>query len=99
TIKPGPNNPVGTVWINLAPGEGYGIHGTPDPGKVSKTQSHGCIRLTNWDAEDLAGMVRKGDRVAFLDEGSGGSDAMAAAAQADAGKPPARHHRHGTRRR
>ena len=49
TIKPGPNNPVGVVWIALS-SEGYGIHGTPEPGKVSKSESHGCIRLTNWDA-------------------------------------------------
>jgi len=68
TIKPGPNNPVGSVWINLT-GEGYGIHGTPEPSKVSKTASHGCIRLTNWDAEELAAMVRKGTIVTFLDEG------------------------------
>ena len=65
TIKPGPNNPVGTVWIQL-PGEGYGIHGTPDPGKVSKAQSHGCVRLTNWDAERLASEVKKGTPVAFV---------------------------------
>lgn len=57
-IKPGPNNPVGTVWIDLSI-ESYGIHGTPEPAKVGKTYSHGCVRLTNWDAEELAGMVRK----------------------------------------
>jgi lipoprotein-anchoring transpeptidase ErfK/SrfK len=66
TIKPGPNNPVGTIWIGLT-AQGYGIHGTPDPGKVGKTASHGCIRLTNWDAEALATMVAKGVPVAFLD--------------------------------
>ena len=44
TIKPGPNNPVGTIWINLS-ADGYGIHGTPSPGKVSKAESHGCVRL------------------------------------------------------
>ena len=65
TIKPGPNNPVGVVWIDLSK-EGYGIHGTPEPAKVGKTTSHGCVRLTNWDASDLAGMVEKGTRVAFL---------------------------------
>jgi len=69
TIKPGPNNPVGVVWINLT-GEGYGIHGTPEPSKVGKTASHGCIRLTNWDARELAGMARKGMSVAFLDTGA-----------------------------
>jgi len=58
-IAPGPNNPVGVVWIDLTK-EHYGIHGTPVPGSVGHTQSHGCIRLTNWDAMELAGLVRKG---------------------------------------
>ncbi|MBW7973288.1 L,D-transpeptidase family protein [Bradyrhizobium sp. BR 10289] len=66
TIKPGPNNPVGTVWINLS-AESYGIHGTPSPGKISKAESHGCVRLTNWDAERVAGSVAKGTAVAFVD--------------------------------
>ena len=66
TIKPGPNNPVGSVWIDLT-APSYGIHGTPNPDKVSKTESHGCVRLTNWDVRALAGMVRKGTVVAFLD--------------------------------
>jgi lipoprotein-anchoring transpeptidase ErfK/SrfK len=65
-IKPGPNNPVGTVWINLS-AEGYGIHGTPSPGKISKAESHGCVRLTNWDAERVAASVSKGTPVAFID--------------------------------
>ncbi|OKO88108.1 ErfK/YbiS/YcfS/YnhG [Bradyrhizobium sp. NAS80.1] len=69
TIKPGPNNPVGVVWINLS-AEGYGIHGTPSPDKISKAQSHGCVRLTNWDAERVASSVSKGTPVAFV-EGSG----------------------------
>ncbi|MGY4359837.1 lipoprotein-anchoring transpeptidase ErfK/SrfK [Bradyrhizobium sp. i1.7.7] len=68
TIKPGPNNPVGTVWINLT-AEGYGIHGTPSPDKVSKAESHGCVRLTNWDAERVAASVAKGTPIAFV-EGS-----------------------------
>jgi len=67
TIKPGPNNPVGNIWINLS-AEGYGIHGTPFPGKVSKAESHGCVRLTNWDAERVAERVSKGTTVAFLDK-------------------------------
>ncbi len=67
TIKPGPNNPVGLVWIDLT-APSYGIHGTPEPKNISKTQSHGCIRLTNWDALDLAGMVRRGTLVKFEDE-------------------------------
>ncbi|BAR61736.1 L,D-transpeptidase family protein [Bradyrhizobium diazoefficiens] len=66
TIKPGPNNPVGTVWINLS-AEGYGIHGTPSPDKISKAESHGCVRLTNWDAERVAGHVAKGTPVAFVE--------------------------------
>jgi lipoprotein-anchoring transpeptidase ErfK/SrfK len=66
TIRPGPNNPVGLVWIDLSK-PSYGIHGTPDPTKIGKTQSHGCIRLTNWDVLDLAHRVRKGVQVAFLD--------------------------------
>jgi len=66
TIKPGPNNPVGVVWINLS-GEGYGIHGTPSPSKVSKAESHGCVRLTNWDAERVAASVSKGTPVEFVD--------------------------------
>jgi lipoprotein-anchoring transpeptidase ErfK/SrfK len=67
TIQPGPNNPVGLVWIEL-PGEGYGIHGTPDPSKISKSQSHGCVRLTNWDALHLAAAIKKGVTVDFFGE-------------------------------
>jgi lipoprotein-anchoring transpeptidase ErfK/SrfK len=59
TLPPGPNNPVGVVWIDLSK-EHYGIHGTPEPSSVGKTQSHGCIRLTNWDALELAGLVEPG---------------------------------------
>ena len=58
-IAPGPNNPVGVVWIDLSKPH-YGIHGTPDPSLVGHTQSHGCIRLTNWDALRLAGLVSPG---------------------------------------
>ena len=67
TIAPGPNNPVGLVWMDLSAEGGYGIHGTPEPAEVGKTQSHGCIRLTNWDALDLAAMVDKGTPVSFGD--------------------------------
>ena len=63
-IKPGPNNPVGLVWIDLSK-EHYGIHGTPEPSTVGKTQSHGCVRLTNWDALKLASMVKPGTKVVF----------------------------------
>jgi lipoprotein-anchoring transpeptidase ErfK/SrfK len=66
TIKPGPNNPVGTQWIGLS-SEGFGIHGTANPSKVSKTESHGCVRLTNWDADRLARLLKKGTEVAFIE--------------------------------
>jgi lipoprotein-anchoring transpeptidase ErfK/SrfK len=66
TITPGPNNPVGAVWIALSV-EGYGIHGTPDAAKVGKSFSHGCVRLTNWDATELAAMIEKGTPVEFVD--------------------------------
>ncbi len=59
TLAPGPNNPVGVVWIALSK-EHYGIHGTPDPGHVRHGESAGCIRLTNWDAADLSHIVRAG---------------------------------------
>jgi lipoprotein-anchoring transpeptidase ErfK/SrfK len=58
-VPPGPNNPVGLAWIDLSK-EHYGIHGTPEPARVGKTQSHGCIRLTNWDVAELAGLVAPG---------------------------------------
>ena len=66
TVKPGPNNPVGVVWIGLS-AKGIGIHGAAEPSRVSKTQSHGCVRLTNWDAERLAGAVKKGLSVNFVE--------------------------------
>ncbi len=66
TIAPGPNNPVGAVWIELT-GEGYGIHGTPDPTRIGKTESHGCVRLSNWDALDLAARVKPGVPVEFVE--------------------------------
>ncbi|QOZ53411.1 L,D-transpeptidase family protein [Bradyrhizobium sp. CCBAU 53338] len=65
-IRPGPNNPVGIVWINLS-ADGYGIHGTPSPQNISKGQSHGCVRLTNWDAERVAASVAKGTPVVFTE--------------------------------
>ncbi|WP_280777806.1 L,D-transpeptidase [Rhizobium sp. SG_E_25_P2] len=66
TIPPGPNGPVGTVWIALSKPT-YGIHGTPDPSRIGRSQSHGCIRLTNWDATELAKMVKPGVTVEFID--------------------------------
>jgi lipoprotein-anchoring transpeptidase ErfK/SrfK len=64
-IAAGPNNPVGHTWIDL--GDGYGIHGTPEPQNIGKTESHGCVRLTNWDAQALGKMVHKGIKVEFVD--------------------------------
>jgi lipoprotein-anchoring transpeptidase ErfK/SrfK len=61
-IPAGPNNPVGVVWIDLSK-EHYGIHGTPEPSRVGHTESHGCIRLTNWDAMRVAGLVKAGTKV------------------------------------
>ena len=66
TINPGPNNPAGTYWIGLS-AEGYGIHGTPNPSKVSKAESHGCVRLTNWDVARLAKLLKKGSEVSFIE--------------------------------
>ena len=63
-IKPGPNNPVGVAWIDIDK-EHYGIHGTPEPSKVGHAQSHGCVRLTNWDAARLAALVAPGTPVIF----------------------------------
>lgn len=69
TIAAGPNNPVGSTWIDLSK-DGYGIHGTPEPRLIGKTSSHGCVRLTNWDAEELASQVKAGVRVVFLGGGA-----------------------------
>jgi lipoprotein-anchoring transpeptidase ErfK/SrfK len=66
TIAAGPNNPVGAVWIALSEAT-YGIHGTAHPETVGKAESHGCVRLTNWDALALAKMVKKGTRVEFIE--------------------------------
>ena len=63
-IPPGPRNPVGVRWIGLSL-PGYGIHGTPWPELIGKTGSHGCFRLTNWDAVRLARMIRVGTPVTF----------------------------------
>ena len=65
-IAAGPNNPVGSVWIALNQ-KTYGIHGTAEPAKVGKVDSHGCVRMTNWDALALANLVRKGTVVEFIE--------------------------------
>ena len=66
TVPAGPNNPVGVAWIDLSKPH-YGIHGTPVPGMVGKSESHGCIRLTNWSAAEVAGLVRAGTEVVLRD--------------------------------
>ena len=66
-LPPGPNNPVGAAFIALSKPT-YGIHGTPDPSKIDKTRSHGCVRLTNWNAQELAGLVKVGVPVNFIDK-------------------------------
>ena len=65
-VPAGPNGPVGVVWIDISKPH-YGIHGTPEPGSVGHTSSHGCVRLTNWDALKLAAMVGKGTKVEFTE--------------------------------
>lgn len=65
-IPAGPNNPVGVVWIDISRPH-YGLHGTPEPSTIGKTESHGCVRLTNWDALKLAALVRPGTKVVFAD--------------------------------
>ena len=64
TLQPGPNNPVGIVWVDLSK-QHYGIHGTPEPSKIGHVESHGCVRLTNWDADRLSQLVKPGTRVVF----------------------------------
>ena len=63
-IPAGPNNPVGVVWISLSL-EHYGLHGTPEPANIGHTESHGCVRLTNWDAARVASLVKPGTPVQF----------------------------------
>ena len=65
TLPPGPNGPVGIVWIDLSK-EHYGIHGTPDPETIGRAQSSGCVRLTNWDAARLSQMVSTDTEVEFV---------------------------------
>ncbi|MDP3675916.1 MAG: L,D-transpeptidase family protein [Novosphingobium sp.] len=64
-LPPGPNGPVGVVWIDLSK-EHYGIHGTPNPETIGRAESHGCVRLTNWDAARLAQMVSGSTKVSFV---------------------------------
>ena len=64
TIRPGPNNPVGVAWIDISK-EHYGIHGTPEPSTVGHTESHGCVRMTNWDVARVLEWAKPGTVVVF----------------------------------
>ena len=64
-LPPGPNNPVGRVWIGINK-PSYGIHGSPNPERISRQNSSGCVRLTNWDALGLYGTIEEGAKVEFL---------------------------------
>lgn len=61
-IAPGPNNPVGSIWLGLTKPH-WGIHGTPNPSAVGHSETNGCIHLTNWDAERLSTLVKAGFKV------------------------------------
>ncbi len=63
-LPPGPNGPVGVVWMDLSK-DHYGIHGTPNPETIGRAESHGCIRLTNWDAARLSMMIKPGTKAVF----------------------------------
>ena len=63
-IPAGPNSPVGVVWVDLSRPH-YGLHGTPEPSRIGHTESHGCVRLTNWDALRVAALVAPGTKVLF----------------------------------
>ena len=65
-LPPGPNGPVGVVWMDLSK-EHYGIHGTPEPQLIGRTASHGCVRMTNWDAARVAMMVKPGTPAVFTE--------------------------------
>jgi lipoprotein-anchoring transpeptidase ErfK/SrfK len=65
-INPGPNSPVGVVWMALSKAH-YGMHGTPDPDSIGYASSHGCVRLTNWDAQEVSHRIHKGVEVSFVD--------------------------------
>lgn len=66
TLPPGPNGPVGSIWIDLSK-PSYGLHGTSNPATLFRNRSHGCVRLTNWDATELAGIVQEGTVVRFVE--------------------------------
>jgi lipoprotein-anchoring transpeptidase ErfK/SrfK len=75
-LNPGPNSPVGVVWMALSKPH-YGMHGTPDPDSIGYASSHGCVRLTNWDAQEVSHRIREGVNVSFTDTTSKGLPSVA----------------------
>lgn len=75
-LKPGPNSPVGVVWMALSKPH-YGMHGNPDPDSIGYASSHGCVRLTNWDAEEVSHRISEGVEVSFVDSSHEGMPAVA----------------------
>jgi len=75
-LNPGPNSPVGVVWIALSKPH-FGVHGTSDPDSIGYASSHGCVRLTNWDAKEVANRISEGVQIEFLDTRGGGQQAAA----------------------
>ena len=69
-LPPGPNSPVGVVWVALSKPH-FGIHGTSDPDSIGYASSHGCVRLANWDAQDVARRLKPGVQVEFVDTRTG----------------------------
>lgn len=77
-LNPGPNSPVGVVWVALTKPH-FGIHGTKDPDSIGYASSHGCVRLTNWDANDVARRLKPGVKIEFVDTRAGQQLAAASA--------------------
>ena len=75
-LKPGPNSPVGVVWMALSKPH-YGMHGNPDPDSIGYASSHGCVRLTNWDAEEVSHRISEGVEVSFVDSSHQGMPEVA----------------------
>jgi lipoprotein-anchoring transpeptidase ErfK/SrfK len=75
-MNPGPNSPVGVVWMALSKPH-YGMHGTPDPDSIGYASSHGCVRLTNWDAQEVSRRIKEGVPVSFTDTTSKNMPAVA----------------------
>ena len=79
-LPPGPNTPVGVVWMALSKPH-YGMHGTPNPDSIGYASSHGCVRLTNWDADEVSHRIREGVEVSFVDSSHQGMPEVAKKAE------------------